>query len=81
MVNIALDNNIGTHSVLPTKVIASTYEVYRPIVEATALDGLMVHSVIHKNTIIRFTGRSRKYYSYSEPVYKKYNLEASRTEK
>jgi transcription initiation factor TFIIIB Brf1 subunit/transcription initiation factor TFIIB len=79
IVGIAVDKNIGTQSVLRSKVIATTYEVLRRAGAKTTLDDIVSRCTIRKNTITRFTTKLFEYHTHFQAAYAQHNLDDSRS--
>ena len=78
IVVIAVRENIGTQSVLRSKVIAGTYEVLRRAGGTITLGDVVDRCTIRRNTITRFTTKLAEYHSHFEAVYREHCLEHSR---
>lgn len=77
VINVAIKNQIGTRSILRSKVSGATFVVInrRPGCQAIPIS-VICDKYIRKNTIDRFISEMNSYHSYFKPCYKKYGLNA-----
>ena len=82
IIQISLDNNIGTTSVLKSKVAGATFTILSRsslITEKISLQ-TFCKDRIRKNTIDKFIKQLTKFHSYFEQCYKKYELDHKASE-
>jgi hypothetical protein len=86
IVQVAIKNTIGNHSVLRSQVAGATYVVLRRCQDRKLVPKPMSTQEfcakrIRKNTIERFIREMEDYHSYFEPVYKNAGLDSTPTRK
>lgn len=76
IVQIAIQNNIGTNSILRSKVAGATFEVLRRCkgIKVMNIQDFCQNKVIRKNTVERFTHQLGEYHSFFAETYAKHGL-------